>query len=185
MHAPDVGRICRRYLLGHAGPALKATRGRGAVVFDGAEAQRHARRLNSNARRGAAAPLTIAGVAIPPEDETKHFKFMGTTGAGKSTAMRELLDGALKRGDRAVIADPDGAFLSRFYDRHRGDIILNPFDSRSAKWDLFSELKNPYDIDQMARAFIPDRGNADPTWTGYGRTFFSAIVQTSARLESE
>jgi type IV secretory pathway TraG/TraD family ATPase VirD4 len=164
------------------GQPLKAIRGRGAVVFDGPEAQRHARRLNSNARRGAAAPLTIAGVAIPPEDETKHFKFMGTTGAGKSTAMRELLDGALKRGDRAVIADPDGAFLSRFYNRHRGDVILNPFDARSAKWDLFAELKNPYDIDQMARAFIPDRGNADPTWTGYGRTFFGAIVKQARAL---
>jgi len=164
------------------GQPLKAMHGRGAVVFDGAEAQRHARRLNSNARRGAAAPLTIAGVAIPPEDETKHFKFMGTTGAGKSTAMRELLDGALKRGDRAVIADPDGAFLSRFYNRHRGDVILNPFDARSAKWDLFAELKNPYDIDQMARAFIPDRGNADPTWTGYGRTFFGAIVKQARAL---
>src|SRR5271154_425302 len=136
--------------------------GRGAVVFDGAEAQRHARRLRLNAKRGSVAPLSIAGVSVPFEDETKHFKFMGTTGAGKSTAMRELLDGALKRGDRAVIADPDGALLSRFYDRDRGDVILNPFDARSAKWDLFAELKNPYDIDQMARAFIPDRGNADP-----------------------
>jgi type IV secretory pathway TraG/TraD family ATPase VirD4 len=164
------------------GQPLKAMHGRGAVVFDGPEAQRHARRLNSNAKRGATAPLTIAGIAIPPDDETKHFKFMGTTGAGKSTAMLELLDGALKRGDRAVIADPDGAFLSRFYNRHRGDLILNPFDARSAKWDLFSELKNPYDIDQMARAFIPDRGNADPTWTGYGRTFFAAIVKQARAL---
>jgi hypothetical protein len=72
--------------------------------------------------------------------------------------MRELLDGGLKRGDRAVIADPDDAFLSRFYDRYRGDVLLNPFDARSAKWDPFPELKNPYD-DQMARPSIPDRGN--------------------------
>jgi type IV secretory pathway TraG/TraD family ATPase VirD4 len=164
------------------GQPLKAMHGRGAVVFDGAEAQRHAHRLNSNNKRGSAAPLTIAGVAIPPGDEAKHFKFMGTTGAGKSTAMHELLDGALKRGDRAVIADPDGAFLSRIYNHHRGDVILNPFDARSAKWDLFAELKNPYDIDQIARAFIPDRGNADPTWTGYGRTFFGAIVKQARAL---
>jgi type IV secretory pathway TraG/TraD family ATPase VirD4 len=164
------------------GQPLKASRGRGAVVFEGPEAERHTRKLNSQAKRGTSTPLTVAGVAIPFEDETKHFKFMGTTGAGKSTAMRELLDGALQRGDRAVIADPDGAFLSRFYNRHRGDVILNPFDSRSAKWDLFSELQNPYDIDQMARAFIPDRGNADSTWTSYGRTFFGAIVKQTRAL---
>jgi type IV secretory pathway TraG/TraD family ATPase VirD4 len=159
------------------GEPLKAVHGRGAVVFDGAQAQRQAQRLNAAARRGAVAPLTLAGIAVPFEDESKHFKFMGTTGSGKSTAIRELLDGALKRGDRAVIADPDGAYLSRFYSRSRGDVILNPFDVRSAKWDLFSELKNPYDIDQMARAFIPDRGSADPTWTNYGRTFFSALAR--------
>jgi type IV secretory pathway TraG/TraD family ATPase VirD4 len=165
------------------GQPLKAMHGRGAVVLGGTEAQRHVRRLKSEGKRGPEAPLTLAGITVPFEDETKHFKFMGTTGAGKSTVMRELLDGALNRGDRAVIADPDGAFLSRFYDRARGDVILNPFDSRSAKWDLFSELKNPYDIDQMARAFIPDRGNSDPTWTGYGRTFFSAIVRQARALK--
>ena len=41
---------------------------------------------------------------------------IGTTGTGKSTAIRELLEGALARGDRAVIADPDGGYLARFYD---------------------------------------------------------------------
>ena len=165
------------------GAPLKGIHGRGAVVFDGADAERHARRLDAEASRSPSTPLRVAGVAIPLEDETKHFKFMGTTGSGKSTAMRELLDGALKRGDRAVIADPDGAYLSRFYNRSRGDVILNPFDTRSAKWDLFAEIKNPYDIDQMARAFIPDRGNADPTWTSYGRTFFGAIVRQACALQ--
>jgi type IV secretory pathway TraG/TraD family ATPase VirD4 len=165
------------------GKPLKAIQGPGAVVLEGAAAQRHARRLDVEGRKAATESLRVAGVSIPFEDETKHFKFMGTTGSGKSTAMRELLDGALKRGDRAVIADPDGAYLSRFYNPRRGDVILNPFDSRSAKWDLFAELKNPYDIDQMARAFIPDRGNADPTWTSYGRTFFSAIVRQARALQ--
>ena len=37
---------------------------------------------------------------------------IGTTGTGKSTAIRELLEGALARGDRAVIADPDGGYLA-------------------------------------------------------------------------
>ena len=53
--------------------------------------------------------LTIAGVAVQGLDETKHFKLIGTTGTGKSTAIRELLGGALARGDRAIVTDPDGA----------------------------------------------------------------------------
>ena len=67
--------------------------------------------------------ITLAGRAVPAADETKHFKLIGTTGTGKSTAIQEILDAALARGDRAVIADPDGGYLHRFYDpapRRRG-----------------------------------------------------------------
>jgi type IV secretory pathway TraG/TraD family ATPase VirD4 len=56
-------------------------------------------------------------------------------------------------------------------------VILNPFDARSAKWDLFAELRNPYDIDQLARALITDRSGADTTWTNYARTYFSAVTR--------
>ena len=39
--------------------------------------------------------LTLAGVPVAAEDETKHFKLIGTTGTGKSTAIQELLGAAL------------------------------------------------------------------------------------------
>ena len=147
-------------------------------MFDGQAAQRQTAKLRKQARRlpPAQMPLTVAGVAVSLEDEFKHFKFLGTTGTGKSTVMRELLHAALYRGDRAVIADPDGGYLSRFYNPKRGDVILNPFDARSAKWNLFAELKNPYDVDELAQAFIPDRGS-DPTWTNFARTLFSAVTR--------
>src|SRR5579863_8623466 len=83
--------------------------------------------------------LTLAGVRVSLREETKHFKMLGTTGTGKSTAIHELLEAALRRGDRAVIADPDGGYLRRFYDSNRGDVILNPFEPASARWDLFGE----------------------------------------------
>ena len=156
------------------GRPLAAIERRGAMLFDGEAAQRETRKLRAKTGRQSM-PLTVAGVAVPFEDEMKHFKCLGTTGTGKSTAIRELLHGALKRGDRAVIADPDGGYLSRFYDPVRGDVILNPFDARSAKWDLFAELRNTYDVDELAQAFIPDRGS-DPTWTNFARTLFCAIT---------
>ncbi|TLZ04808.1 MAG: DUF87 domain-containing protein, partial [Gammaproteobacteria bacterium] len=73
-------------------------------------------------RRLARDALTLAGFPVTPEDEVKHFKLIGATGTGKSTAIRELLGAALARGDRAVIADPDGGYLRQFYDRGRGDV---------------------------------------------------------------
>ena len=84
---------------------------------------------------------------------------------------------ALARGDRAIIADPDGGYLARFYDAGRGDVILNPFDGDSHKWDLFGEITNDYDVEQLACSLIPNGGGSDSTWSQYARTFFSAVVQ--------
>jgi hypothetical protein len=121
--------------------------------------------------------ITLAGVPLALEDETKHFKLIGTTGTGKSTAIREILSAALARGDRVMIADPDGGYLARFYDGARGDVILNPFDGEALKWDLFGEITNDYDVEQLARSLIPDNGASDRTWTEYARTFFTAVTQ--------
>jgi type IV secretory pathway TraG/TraD family ATPase VirD4 len=122
-------------------------------------------------------PLTLAGLEVPTADEPKHFKMLGTTGTGKSTAIRELLTGALARGDRAVIADPDGGYLVRFYDASRGDVILNPFDARAHCWNLYGELTEAHDVEQLARSLIPDHEGSDRTWRSYARTFFSAVTR--------
>lgn len=123
------------------------------------------------------ASISLAGLPVAHDDETKHFKIIGTTGTGKSTAIREMLSIALKRGDRAIIADPDGGYLARYYDADRGDVILNPFEPAAAKWDLLGEIANDYDVDQMARSLITDNGDPDRSWSEYARTFFIAVTQ--------
>src|SRR5271168_3421266 len=121
--------------------------------------------------------LTLAGLRVPEHDETKHFKLIGTTGTGKSTAIREIMSRALARGDRAVIADPDGGYLRSFYQKDRGDVVLNPFDERSVKWDLFAEIRSAYDVEQLARSLIPDHDGPDRSWREYARTFFTAVTR--------
>jgi type IV secretory pathway TraG/TraD family ATPase VirD4 len=148
---------------------------RGARVLDGSPAQRRARRLQ---KRYTEAPLALAGVAIDPRDETKHFKLIGTTGTGKSTAIAALMEGALRRGDRAVFTDPDGGYFGRFYRRGRGDVILNPFEPDSARWNPFAELGERWDADQLASGLIPTSDDAaGREWRGYARTFVTAVTR--------
>jgi type IV secretory pathway TraG/TraD family ATPase VirD4 len=126
--------------------------------------------------------LTLAGIAVAAADEAKHFKLIGTTGTGKSTAIRELLGAAIRRGDRAVVADPDGGYMARFYDRYRGDVVLNPFERNSVKWDLFAEIRESFDVEQLAAGMIP--ASDDPSaseWRGYARTFLTSVVRRCAR----
>ncbi|MFL6601468.1 MAG: type IV secretion system DNA-binding domain-containing protein [Steroidobacteraceae bacterium] len=147
-----------------------------AVEQQSFHSQRPQHRRGSHRARSPEA-ITLAGIPVAPLDETKHFKLIGTTGTGKSTAIRELLTGALRRGDRAIIADPDGGYLARFKDTARGDVVLNPFDPDSLKWDLFGEIDSPYDIDQLARSLLPDQGGPDRSWISYARTFFGAVTR--------
>ena len=145
---------------------------RGALIdSDGAGGRGQRLRLQA---RGV---LSFAGVELHPADETKHFKLIGTTGTGKSTAIRQLLEAALARGDRAVFADPDGGYLARFYQPARGDVILNPFDARSRKWNVFGELRADYDFDQLARSLIAEGAGPDVAWRNYAQTFFSAVLR--------
>ena len=145
---------------------------RGARVLEGRSGRRALRR-----RKGAGV-LELAGVPIAAAEETRHFKLIGTTGTGKSTAISGLLAAALARGDRAVIVDPEGGYRARFFERRRGDIILNPFDSLSVKWDPFAEIRAPWDIEQLSSGLIP--ATEDPSgreWRGYARTFLTAVTR--------
>lgn len=147
---------------------------RGVRIVDGSRMQRRSTRR----KRSLPGLLTLAGIGIPSGDESKHFKLIGTTGTGKTTAIRELLGTAIARGDRAVFADPDAGYLAHFYDRFRGDVILNPFEPGSAKWNLFAEIDNQFDVEQLASGLIPDCDDAAAhEWRGYARTFLAAVLR--------
>jgi hypothetical protein len=149
------------------------THKRGTRVLHGRDVRRAVRR-----RSRASLSLAFAGVPISPLEETRHFKLIGTTGTGKSTAISALLDGALRRGDRAVITDPDGEYRACFFDRRRGDVVLNPFDPHSVKWDPFAEIREPWDVEQLASGLIPTTEDASGReWRGYARTFLTAVTR--------
>jgi type IV secretory pathway TraG/TraD family ATPase VirD4 len=182
-----VGYVSGRVIARHASGGFSHERG--TLIADSEDPERPRRTREGLGRehefvataRGPEASLSLAGRRVPVGDETKHFKFIGTTGTGKSTAISEVLKGALNRGDRAIIADPDGGYLRRFYNEKRGDVILNPFEPKAAKWDLYGEITNDYDINQLARSLIPDHEGSERSWRAYGRTFFGAVVgQTRA-----
>ncbi len=159
----------RRLLQGRSSEVYK----RGVVLEE--RARRRLTRRPAPPRRGA---VVLAGQELPFIDETKHFKIIGTTGTGKSTAIRELLGAALARGDRAIIADPDGGYRSRFFRRGRADVILNPFESDSVKWDPFAEIEDLYDADQVAAGLVPSTGDAASNeWRAYARTFLTSVLR--------
>jgi hypothetical protein len=87
---------------------------------------------------------------LPDRSEPKHIQVMGDTGVGKTTLLIQMLSQIEDRGDSAIIYDPAGEFIQRFYREGRGDVVLNPLDARSPYWTPSGELKSPAEARTIA-----------------------------------
>ena len=123
--------------------------------------------------------LRIGPVPIPRRIETRHFAFLGTTGSGKTTALRQMLDGIERRGEAALVYDTSGEFIAYYYNPARGDIILNPFDARCTFWSPFDEISHPADADRIARQLVAETGSQDDdVWLETSRILVANMMRS-------
>ena len=122
--------------------------------------------------------LAVGSVPIPSRLETRHMAMIGTTGSGKTTALRQLLDGIEARGEAALVYDTSGEFIAHYYRPERGDIILNPFDDRCAFWTPFAEIAHPADAARIARQFITETGqHENDVWLETSRILVANMLR--------
>ena len=91
----------------------------------------------------------IGGFNYPKDTEHQHTLITGGPGTGKTQTILDLMEQIRKKNGKAVIYDKMGTFVRKLYDPKR-DMILNPFDARSANWSIFSEAKESYEFDAIA-----------------------------------
>lgn len=133
-------------------------------------------RLGARLRVRMTGAVALAGVPLTREDETMHVAVIGATGSGKSTALRALMADAIRRGDRQVVADPEGASMAAFF--APGDIILNPFDRRCARWDLLAEIERPSDYAFLAQSLLPHLGAGEhDQWITYAQQLLAGAME--------
>ena len=136
--------------------------------------------LKSKTREKKKAQVTIADIPLPTKVENLHLLVQGATGSGKSVLMRELAYTALKRGDRAIFLDPNGDMYSKF--GRPGDVVLNPYDSRTKGWSFFNEIRADYDFHRYALSLVPRGQTADAEeWCAYGRLL---LRETARKLKT-
>ncbi len=122
--------------------------------------------------------LAIGTVPIPSRLETRHMAMIGTTGSGKTTALRQLLDGIEARGEAALVYDTSGEFIAHYYRPERGDVILNPFDARCAYWSPFAEIAHPADADRIAHQFVTETHSQDnDVWLEMARILVANMIR--------
>jgi hypothetical protein len=117
-------------------------------MFEAPPEARHVRGITLVSARklarklAARAGVRLAGIRIPHALECQHFLIAGSTGSGKSVAIRSLLRQIEKREETAVVVDPECEFVSEFYQPGRGDLVLNPLDARCPRWSPWYELRD-------------------------------------------
>jgi len=132
--------------------------------------------------------LYIGGVAIPVEHENENFLLSGRPKMGKSQTVKGFGVTIRKRGQRAIVADPDSAFMMSL--AQKGDKLLNPFDARSAAWSPFAEIESDAHHALLATAIIPDSNGNDSEWRMYARQLYSGVsrrlmLKDKNKLEDE
>jgi hypothetical protein len=166
------------FVIGSLTPVVLAPQGQDRSIVRGTRIVPH--KTNSArmiARATARRAVTLAGLLLDRPAEVRHISLIGVTGSGKSTAIRALMATATRRGDRHVVADPDGSAMSLFH--QDGDVILNPFDARSAKWDILAEIREDTDYRFLTESVLPfSKGGEDSEWVKYAREIFVACLRS-------
>ena len=92
-----------------------------------------------------ASPFRLGHLPLVKETETQHLLLSGATGTGKTNALHSFLPQIRNKYQRAIVVDITGEFVEKYY-QPSCDIILNPFDPKSAQWHPWAECSHPSDF---------------------------------------
>lgn len=132
------------------------------------------------------AGISIGGVTISRDRETKHQLVVGRTGGGKTVAIAPMIQQVIKRlstnkeglqaHDKLIIFDNKGDF-TRWVTCADGSAptILAPWDARSPAWDIARDCGTRAEAAELAARFIPDSGN-DPMWASGARQILTGFM---------
>jgi hypothetical protein len=108
--------------------------------------------------------------------EANHILLMGDSGSGKSSAIRQILRQITERGETAIVYDPALEFTPEFYSPERGDLILNPLDTRCPYWDIADEVSTAEVATAMAAALFPEKDYEKEFFTDAPRRIFARLM---------
>ena len=117
-------------------------------------------------------------IRLPLRAEAKHVQVMGDTGVGKTTLLIQMLTQIEDRGETAIVYDPAGEYIQRFYREDRNDVILNPLDARSFYWSPSAELRNPAEARTIASSlYQPAEGKPGEFFTETPQKIFAHLMK--------
>ena len=117
-------------------------------------------------------------LAIKRKHEAQNALIIGDIGAGKSTFQRGVLHQVQARGDVAIVHDPHREFVEEFYTPSRGDVILNPLDSRFPFWSPGFEVEQGDEAQalMLGQSLYPLQPGDQPFFKRQAASLFAFLV---------
>jgi len=143
---------------------------RGTRLIDIDEYKRDALKRNEDL------DLPLGEAKMPVSAEPRHLFIVGQPGTGKTVCISQIIERLKDREEKGIILDFKGDYLSKFYNPET-DLIFNPLDIRSLKWNLFNEIETYMDVDAISASLIPySISNQDPFWPDAARDVLAGIL---------
>lgn len=110
---------------------------------------------------------------FPRSFENMGLFLFGAPGSGKSTLIKHFIPQVAS--DSAIIYDRKPEFFPLYYNATK-DLLLDPKDKRSIRWNLFNEIHEKEDIDSVVGSLIPLPPDPKSAfWYQAARDIFKAI----------
>lgn len=124
----------------------------------------------------------LPGWRYSMRDERAHGIFLGSSGSGKTTLLRKIIRAALARGDKILLSDSKGDFVSEL----EKVIIFAPWDKRSHRWAIGKDLDDELLLVEWATNTIPVPKSGDPVWAQAAQSILiAALSQIRAERGSD
>lgn len=136
------------------------------------------KKLAAEAKKNQLSCLKVGETILPCDMEPKHILILGASGSGKGVLLNQLAAQITQRkhvqktNDRCVFYDVKGEFLSKQF--MPGDIVFNPFDTRSTGWNIFAEIEDYPDLDVISRSLFAAPDAKDSYWYNCAGDVFRA-----------
>ena len=131
-----------------------------------------------------ASKIRISGLPLVKDSETQHLLLTGTTGAGKTNMLNELLPQIRRQKHRAIIFDVTGEFVDRFYNKET-DFILNPLQADSVKWLPWNDCHTDEEYNSLATAFVDGESiKSDRYWEDAARSVLTQGLKKESSSRS-
>ena len=132
-------------------------------------------------RANKASSFYIGQMPIVKDSETKHFLVTGSTGSGKTNLIHNLLPQVQAKKQPAIVIDQTGEMIAKYYNPDRGDIIFNPFDTRSKSWDFWTDCNDYEELERFSKILFgfnrkKTGHSTDPFWEQSAEVIFNACV---------